>query len=110
MAQCDLLLVRPDVAENYRVKSIPVSEQKVKLRTSSLGSQAVQRVVALAHSPNLTAKSEGGGCRKRPAVGIDVGNGDLDRSVVLGGDEAVYGSIFSLYARDWHKSVVEGTY
>ena len=57
--------------------------------TSRLRRQPVQRVVALAHSPNLSAESERGGGGKRPAVGVDVGDGNLDGSVVLRGDKAV---------------------
>ena len=72
-----------------KTKSASDFEREVKLRTARLGSQTVQRVIALTHSPNLTAESEGGGGGKRPAVGVDVRDGDLDRSVVLGGDETV---------------------
>ena len=58
-------------------------------RTASLGRQAVQGVVALAHGADLTAERKGGGGGERTAVGIDVANADLDGRVVLGGDEAV---------------------
>lgn len=59
------------------------------LLTASLGSQAVERIVALALGPDLSAESEGGGGGEGTAVGVDIGNDDLDGGVVLGGDEAV---------------------
>lgn len=57
--------------------------------TTGLRRETVQGVVALAHSPDRTAKREGGGGGECPAVRVDVNNADLDGGVVLGGDEAV---------------------
>ena len=72
-----------------KTKSASALEREVKLRTARLGSQTVQGVIRLAHSPDLAAESERGGGGERPAVGVDVRDGNLDRSVVLRGDEAV---------------------
>ena len=59
--------------------------------TSCLGRQPVERVVALTHSADLAAEGELCGGREGTTVGIDVSDGDLDRGVVLRGDQAVYG-------------------
>ena len=61
-------------------------------RTASLGRQAVQGVVALAHGTDLAAEREGSGGGECATIGIDVGNADLNRGMVLGGDKAVWDS------------------
>ena len=53
-------------------------ENKMGIRTARLGRQTVQRVIALAHCPYLSAESERGGGGKRPAVGVDVCDNNLD--------------------------------
>lgn len=60
------------------------------VRTSRLRCQPVQRVVALAVSANLPAEGERGGRVQGTAVGVDIDNGDLNRGVVLRGNETVY--------------------
>ena len=57
--------------------------------TSLLGSDPVDRVIGLTHASYLTAKSDGGRGLQGLALGIDVSDLDLDRGVVLGGDESV---------------------
>ena len=57
--------------------------------TSLLSSQPVDRVVGLTHASYLTAESDGGGSLEGLAVSTDVSDLDLDRGVVLGGDESV---------------------
>ena len=54
-----------------------------EVRTARLRCQSVQRVVALAHSTNLAGESEGGSGRESTAVGIDVSDGNLNRSMIL---------------------------
>ena len=83
------LLVGPDVAEDYHIISTRRASRQKLILTTRLGGQTVERVVALAHCPNLAAESERGGSGKRPSVNVDVGDSDLDRGVVLGGDETV---------------------
>ena len=58
-------------------------------RTASLGRQAVQGVVALAISADLAAERKAGGGAESTAIGVDIGDADLDGRVVLGGDETV---------------------
>lgn len=57
--------------------------------TACLRRQPVKRVIALAHRADLAAKREIGGSAERAAVLVDVRNANLDRCVVLGGDQAV---------------------
>jgi hypothetical protein len=60
--------------------------------TASLGRESVDRVIGLTHGPNLTAKGNGGTLvLDGLSVGVNVGDGDLDRGVVLGGDQTVGG-------------------
>ena len=47
-------------------------------RTASLGRQAVQGVVALAHGTDLAAERESRGGREGTAIGINVDDGNLD--------------------------------
>jgi hypothetical protein len=54
-------------------------------------SQPVERIVALAHGTNEAAKSKGVVLASVSAVLVDFSNADLDRSVVLGLDDAVGG-------------------
>lgn len=52
----------------------------------------ITHVVSLALRANLATKSNGGALALDGlSVGVNVGDGDLDRSVVLGRDEAVWG-------------------
>ena len=44
--------------------------------------------------PDLSAQGEGGGGVQGAAVGINIGDGDLDRGVVLGGDQAVWEQVW----------------
>ena len=62
-------------------------------RTAGLGRQAVQGVIALAHSADLAAEREGSGGGECATLSVDVANADLDRSVILRGDEAVWSSV-----------------
>ena len=62
-------------------------------RTASLGRQAVQGVVALAHGTDLAAERKGGRGGECATLSVDVANADLDRSVILRGDEAVWSSV-----------------
>jgi hypothetical protein len=57
--------------------------------TAVPGSQPVDGIIALSLGSDLAAEGVGGGGVEGTAVGIDVSNGDLDRSVILGGDQAV---------------------
>lgn len=59
------------------------------LLTSGLGRQSVQRVIALTHSSNLARESERSGSGEGLAVGVNIDDAQLDRSVVLGGNETV---------------------
>ena len=65
-------------------------------RTASLGRQAVQGVVALAHGTDLAAERKGGRGGECATLGVDVANADLDRSMILRGDEAVWSSARAL--------------
>jgi hypothetical protein len=57
---------------------------------ATLLSQPVQRVVRLAHCPNKPAKREVGVLSwNGAAVVVDVGDGDLDGTMVIGADQAV---------------------
>lgn len=68
----------------------PSASYATRLLTASLGSEPVDRVIGLTHRPDLTAKSDSGTLvLDGLSVGVDVGNGDLDRRVVLGGDQPV---------------------
>ena len=86
-----LLLVRPDVAQHCIGDDYQrcLGHSRGKLLTSSLSSQSVERIVALALGPDLSAEGKGGGGGEGTAVGVDVGDDDLDGGVVLGGDEGV---------------------
>lgn len=64
--------------------------RKIEVLTARLRSQPVQRVIALTLRPDLSAQSECGRGGECLAIGVDVRDRNLDRSVVLGGDEAVY--------------------
>ena len=59
------------------------------LLTTGLRRQTVQGVVALAHGADLAAEGKSGRGGEGAAVGVDVGNADLNRSVVLRCDETV---------------------
>ena len=58
-------------------------------RTASLGCKAVDGVVRLAHGADLAAERERRVGVLETAVGVDVADDNLDRGVVLGGNEAV---------------------
>lgn len=72
-----------DKVSNRRPSGTP----RLSKLTSVLRRQSVQGVVRLALSANKAGEGVGGGGTSEPAVGVDVANVDLDRSVVLGGDE-----------------------
>lgn len=58
--------------------------------------QSVQRVVSLTSASDVTAQSVGGvGTSNGSSFLIDVGNVDLDRSMVLGLDDSVSGRALS---------------
>lgn len=59
--------------------------------TALLGSNPVDRVVRVTLSPDTTADSDSGGrALDSLAISVDIGNLELDRGVVLGGDKTVY--------------------
>ncbi len=60
--------------------------------TTSLGSDPVDGVISLSLASNLTTKSDGGatGLECDTGLWVDVGDGELDGGVVLGGDESVW--------------------
>lgn len=60
------------------------------VRTASLGRKAVDRVVRLAHGPDLAAECERGVRVLETTVSVNVADDDLNRGVVLGSDKAVY--------------------
>jgi hypothetical protein len=64
---------------------------KVKkiIRTTSLSSKAVDRVISLAHRADLARESEVGARGQRTTVGINVSDAELNGRMVLRGDEAV---------------------
>jgi len=58
-------------------------------RTTGFLRKAVDRIVALAHCADRAAQRERRGRVECAAVGIDIGNADLNRRVILGSDQAV---------------------
>lgn len=59
--------------------------------TALLGSDPVDRVVRVSLSPDTTTDSDSGGrALDSLAISVDIGNLELDRGVVLGGDKTVY--------------------
>ncbi|KAK8858709.1 hypothetical protein IAR55_002938 [Kwoniella newhampshirensis] len=61
-----------------------------KRLTTLLGGDPVDRVIRVTLSPDLAADGDGGGLALDGlSVGVNVGDLDLDRGVVLGGDESV---------------------
>lgn len=59
--------------------------------TALLGSDPVDRVVRVSLSPDTTTDSDSGGrALDSFAISVDIGNLELDRGVVLGGDKTVY--------------------
>ena len=89
----ELLLVRPYVPEDYGIARYQPRlgpSQTRRVLTTSLGRQPVQGVVALTIGTDLAAERESRGGREGTAISIDVDDGDLDRSVVLRGNKAVW--------------------
>ena len=67
--------------------------------TTGLGSDAVDRVVRVALGTDTAADGNGGRLALDGlAVGVDVSDLELDRGVVLGGDQPVCESVFLLPA------------
>lgn len=62
----------------------------MKARTAGLGRKTVDGVVGLTLGADLAAERERRVGVQEAAVGVDIANNDLDRGVVLGGNEAVY--------------------
>lgn len=58
--------------------------------TALLGSNSVDRVVRVTLSSDSTADGNGGGLTLDGlSIGVNIGNLDLDRGVILGGDQSV---------------------
>ena len=88
----ELLLVRPYVPEDYGIVWHQLRlgpNQTRRILTTSLGRQPVQGVVALTIGTDLAAERERRVGVLETAVGVDVADDNLDRGVVLGGNEAV---------------------
>jgi hypothetical protein len=64
-------------------------ERSITRRTPSFRRQTVDGVIGLALGANLTTKREIGACGERTAVLVDIGDCELDGSMVLGYDKAV---------------------
>jgi hypothetical protein len=71
--------------------SIPVMTAKLgNRRTTLLGSDSVDGIVRVTLSPDLAADGNGGSLALDGlSLGIDIGDLDLDGSVVLGRDQSV---------------------
>lgn len=71
-----------------------ISEYSAVIRcqlTTGLGGDPVNGVVGFTHSSHLTAKSDSGTTvlQGNSGLGVDIGDLDLDRGVILGGDQPV---------------------
>lgn len=74
---------------------------RIKILTTLLLGKTVERVIALTELADKAGQGEDGGLAGDHAtVGIDVSNGNLNRSVVLGLNDAASGSALA-----WHVKV-----